>query len=666
MKSRFSARRALITNISIFLLLMGLPLPVTAGEAGISDDRPFQNPAGEQALQITEPVVKTFYNTTGSDPDLYEPDNTPEKAVLLTPDQPQSHSISPAGDQDFYQFELDAPSTVQLTSYPSLGLSDETLLMTLYSCEHEAAGKITYDATEESSEGLIRADLTPGTYMVEIREKENSRIIPFYEIHLSVFPQIGPDSYEPDNKKKNAISPVSGEFQEHTVFPEDDEDWFVFSPNHDISVMLEAFGDVHAPMIALYRKDGSLMAEAFQNAEGYAFVQATLTGKSDYYAKVYSPEAQVGKYRFRLIADEIPVLPQEPDAVPDSLQPPELKPGMPQEGRITSDGEAHWFRFSLEENSDIFLKAQHLSGQVQMWLYRDEGVLAMLGYANTSDGKDISANLDSGNYRVKVAPLAPAPLPAHYILSLSMALAIPGDANNAPEQAASLGLNSPLIGHLAGSDQDWFSFSLETEASVTIRTQAEAGDMALSLYRDGEFVKEIGGSQVSENLFEISQELPDGTYFVKVSGEAGFQNNIPYTIEVVSSESDEEHLNAYEPNDKLGNATPLIFGSVLNQAIAPATDTDWFVFTLDADTRVWVEARNMGLGVNGDVALSLHYSDGRPVNIHNTPSQESGSDAVMAAVTGKGAYSLIDAFLPQGTYYVRGHRGRQREPDHCL
>ena len=92
----------------------------------------------------------------------------------------------------------------------------------------------------------------------------------------------------------------------------------------------------------------------------------------------------------------------------------------------------------------------------------------------------------------------------------------------------------------------------------------------------------------------------------------------------------------YEPDDSPMAATVITLGPSPNHSIFPASDEDWFTFTLTSSAAIILETS----GPTGDTVMALYESDGTTLITSNDDG-------------GTGTFSKITRSLGPGTYYVR-------------
>jgi hypothetical protein len=231
------------------------------------------------------------------------------------------------------------------------------------------------------------------------------------------------------------------------------------------------------------------------------------------------------------------------------------------------------------------------------------------------------------------------------------------EPNSAPDQAQDLGslslnVRAEVVGNIGNgplgpADVDWFRFTLEHAASITLTTLDQQGSSplisTLDLYSTGS-----GGSQLLAQDdgalrggdAHIDQSLDAGTYLVALGGSGGSTG--AYGLLLGS-------------NQTLDLAHGLGDLSIAGQAQAPgsigagpsgAADVNWYSFTLDAAASVMLTTQDQPGGHPLSSVLSLYNSD--PLDF-NDPFDPMGN-RLLDQESGTGAG--LTRSLAAGTYYV--------------
>lgn len=250
----------------------------------------------------------------------------------------------------------------------------------------------------------------------------------------------------------------------------------------------------------------------------------------------------------------------------------------------------------------------------------------------------------------------------HNVFSLLLALAPALTAqvaaeiepNDLPAQATAVvcGQHIEAAANYTG-DVDWFTFTLAAPARVTILSGSSATgtvlDDELELYDAALNLLARNDDDDREWLAAISTYLPAGTYRLWHRGYGAGTG--PYSLDIqcdTTGAATPRVAETAEPNgDPLAGGAPmaLLVGGIGDGVLA-AGDSDWWQFTLATPTVCRIE---VGRGLVGtfspDTYLYLRDASGALL--------EADDD------DGPGAWSLVVATLPAGTYYadVQGYGG---------
>ncbi len=246
----------------------------------------------------TPPVIKA----TGPDleipvvvtptADAYEPDDDSSSATVINDGNSQTHSIYPAGDQDWVQFQLSGTSSVMLQASVAPVGSVEMAL---------------YDSTATNLLGTFQAcgtqaNLQAGTYYVKVTAAALDATVAQYKLGF----KIGPDSYEPDCTPAQAAEILDGETQTHSIDLVGDQDYLKFTLSGLSSITLQTSGPNPTTDDTLLRLYNSSLQELDFNDDQnpnvlYSYIQrcgASALPAGTYYARVVKRlnDATIGSY----------------------------------------------------------------------------------------------------------------------------------------------------------------------------------------------------------------------------------------------------------------------------------------------------------------------------------------------------------------------------------
>ncbi len=295
---------------------------------------PMPCPPGEPC----DPMTGRCGSGQTCEPDSYEPDDDPFRASLLQSGLPQSHSLCPGGDEDWWSFELTEEMIVLLETN---GPSGDTV-MWLYD---SAMMEIAYDDDGGSNlfSRISTGYLPPGPYYVRVREYSNQMTIESYNISLVLStvcvpdctnrecgpdplcgeicgicpdewsctsngrcvpgPTCEPDLYEPDDDPSSASTLEPNVPQAHSICPAGEEDWWVFTLEVPSDIALFTFGNEGDTRMWLY--DSSNQELAYDDDAGYNLFSRIMLSNlppGTYYVMVneYSGSRDIEAYGIRL------------------------------------------------------------------------------------------------------------------------------------------------------------------------------------------------------------------------------------------------------------------------------------------------------------------------------------------------------------------------------
>ena len=254
-----------------------------------------------------------------------------------------------------------------------------------------------------------------------------------------------------------------------------------------------------------------------------------------------------------------------------------------------------WFSFSVNTPQQSFdgasLFFSDSLGDLDLELYSaSDTTFPIDSSTGTSDSEFISfEGLSSGDYFLRVYGFLGASNP-EYSLDVFTSVGDFLEPNDNPTQATSL--NSDLEDGFAfryglditSGDEDWFSFSLNTEQEffdgASLFFSHFEGDLDLELYSASDTTSPIDSSTgVSDSEFISFDGLSSGDYLLRVYGFGGASNPF-YDLEVFTSVGDDTfNDDPLEDNDNFNEASILTPNFYQNLVIT-ANDSDFYEFTL--------------------------------------------------------------------------------------
>jgi len=195
-----------------------------------------------------------LYSMTTTFGDEYEPDNDSTQANAIISGEQQTHSIMPAGDEDWVQFTLTNAATITLTTS---GPNDADTYLYLYDASLEQI-----EADDDDGDGfysLITATLDSGVYYVRVTEYNSDDVIATYYLDLVASSVLTcSDPYEPNDAAVQAIGAVAGEQYVACIGADWDEDWYQINVPvcQRFQVMLYGNGERWQANVSLLAADG--------------------------------------------------------------------------------------------------------------------------------------------------------------------------------------------------------------------------------------------------------------------------------------------------------------------------------------------------------------------------------------------------------------------------
>jgi len=263
--------------------------------------------------------------------DPFEPDDTLAEARPLQPDAPETHSLCPVNDQDFYAVALDRRMglRVSLETEP-----DRSVLLSVF----DASGTLMdEDGTDEAGRASVALeDLPAGTYSMVVRPEEPTEFIASYRISLATWcaPDCANrscgddgcggtcgtcptdfgcnsqgvcvstcvDALEPDGSPQQAIPIVPGEGLTRSLCPPADEDWHRvdvpagtrFRVRYQVAE--GAAADAH-----LLSKDFLEVDSAVLSGQGQVFLEPPAPGT--YYLVISASDSEVQVPSYQIVVD---------------------------------------------------------------------------------------------------------------------------------------------------------------------------------------------------------------------------------------------------------------------------------------------------------------------------------------------------------------------------
>ena len=256
--------------------------------------------------------------------------------------------------------------------------------------------------------------------------------------------------------------------------------------------------------------------------------------------------------------------------------------------------------------------------------------------------------LAAGTYRIKVSSYGEAT--GSYTLR-TRTIVDTSSISNAQEitfDSAGNGAGSGLID--PGDDTDYFTFTLNEETDIVIRTTGLVGDTVGTLLNsDGTEILALdddGYLWPNRYAFLIRTRLNAGVYYIEVEGFDPDEDTGWYTL----------HVNkGTEPGNTIATATPLKLGIAEGSRIDPSNDEDYFRLVVPETTHIFVGATSETVNIDGD----LLDSDGNPVDtiLYETTVGDDGPWGFFLADRLE-----VESGDTSATYYIKVTRSGDTDP----
>lgn len=172
-----------------------------------------------------------------------------------------------------------------------------------------------------------------------------------------------------------------------------------------------------------------------------------------------------------------------------------LPMGTPSDATIGADDTAV---FTFEAASAGLLAVTvHTSSDEDLYVEVSDEFGQQVGYADSDLGGHLGSEALGapirvpGSYRVVVHGRGgKVPFRIVGVWLEATTLELPPDPDRSPDTATPIAVGSPHSDSIApdeGDASDWFSLTVETAGTVTVLVEAAEGDLALDMYRDGQF-----------------------------------------------------------------------------------------------------------------------------------------------------------------------------------
>ena len=597
--------------------------------------------------------------------DAYEDDGTWDRATPLPAAGPsQEHSIHHPADVDWYQFSLAEASRVVLETDGPEG----NTWLGLYSSA-DTNSPIASDSFSGNGDfSRIVEYLEAGTYFVRVQENWQDAIIDRYTIALETVPISGlVDAYEPDDAPGEARPlPTGGLPEHHNLHRYRDRDTYWFELQEAARVTIETDGPDGRVALKLYRSDNLASPILYEYSDSGA-PSASLVAYLDparYFVTVEPYYARETVDRYTILGEILPLAaledPYEADNLPADAR--LIAPNAPpEEHSIHRPTDVDWYRFQVDAASRVLLETDGPEGDTRMTLYASDNLATPLAWDTFSGNGGFSRilfyRLMPGEYYVSVEENGQNATIAHYTMSAEAtpltSLHDSWEADDEPSLSSPLmptdGAPQPRSIHVP-ADVDWGRFTLAEASRVVISTDGPAGDTEMWLYGPGDWSSQIAydANSGKGNFSRIVEDLPAGTYYVKV-GER-YQDQAIYTYSLsVFAVPQAGPRDPHEVDDAPAQAVPVpADGTRRAHNFHHAADVDWVMFDVAVRSEVVIDtdgaagSTDLRLFAEGDYDWSTPLA--RDVGGFSRVFTHLEPGRYFAAVTENGQNATIDHF----------------------
>lgn len=322
----------------------------------------------------TRIATATYTATPELGADSFEPDDRVTQANEIdTNGRPQTHTLSPAGDQDFVSFQ--AREGMEYTIETSnLGDGCDTVL-TLYDEDGTELASDDDGADEPLASRLTWIAGTDGTLFIEVinLDEEAEAEDTHYDLWVLENEPVAfqEDEYEPDDTMAQAVEILVETPQTHGIHVQGDHDWVFFQAEDGVTYVIETsnLGSEIDTIIYLYDEDGDELAQDDDGGEEYLASRITWIADStrilyvmirDYSDARGGPDMQ---YNISVAEAE----PSEADAYePDDTQDQagEIEIGLYQSHNLHVMGDHDWISFQAIEGTTYIIETFNLGSRI--------------------------------------------------------------------------------------------------------------------------------------------------------------------------------------------------------------------------------------------------------------------------------------------------------------
>lgn len=359
--------------------------------------------------QGVEPLLAPSQMAINSGGDIYEPNDSMDTAVELSPDpdlELRDLKIGNNGDEDWFFVDVDqigSGNTMAIFSARTLGGMDT--YMELYSPGNTSYPVVENDDGEDSNAMISYVLEETGRWYIKVRGY-STEDTGDYGLSLSLeMREAGPG--EPDNTIENAsILEVEGEALSRIIDYGDDYDYFKISLDRplaaDKALVVQTYSDLDLTMSLVDQYDNEIMTNDDSGDDSNPQLMIPTEDEGTWYAVVYPYDNNnMGSYTIKAYVIDIVKDDYENDDSMEEASVIEIN-GEPQERTFMPSSDEDWVRFVVDEPGEFIIKT---TGPIDTFLslYNRYGEFI---YEDDDGGNDnnalISQSLDEGVYYILV------------------------------------------------------------------------------------------------------------------------------------------------------------------------------------------------------------------------------------------------------------------------
>ena len=371
-----------------------------------------------------------------------------------------------------------------------------------------------------------------------------------------------------------------------TIYPAGDYDWFKVVVTKT-GVLTASVTNVPASMraeVVICGANNNYLTGVTGDTGADKAVSYDVVTPGNYYFRIrdYAGGSYATTYTLTVTQDEVP---DEYEPNGDFAGAKEIALGTAVKPYIFGAGDHDWFKVNLTKTGVLKVAVTNLPSpymRANIELYGANN--NHLGGTTGSTGADTeySYDLSPGWYYFRIRDYAGGRYTDPYTLNVTLA-EIPDayEPNGDFASAKEIGLGTAVKPYIFGAgDYDWFKVNLTKTGVLKIAvTNLPSAYMRANIELYGVNNNHIAGTTGSAGAnTTLSRDLGPGRYYFRIRDYAGKRYTEPYTLTVTQ----DEVLDAYEPNHDFTHAALLTTAGTFNAYTFPSGDNDYFKFNVSS------------------------------------------------------------------------------------